>query len=154
MKSSTYSSSAQTRETNATGTNAVEENFSKEPAFNDADLLRYSQDQSLFPSSKLHSRSVSHVAVNFISSCMEPIPQKRTTAEAGMKHEWIKHQLSTGLTQPSAITTNETPFTGDSAPENYLSWLTQPVLHAQQMHIRPPSGYQLPANRPFVPTPK
>jgi hypothetical protein len=53
-------------------------------------LFRYVQNPDLFPLDVLHTHNVGDLVIDFIKLAMQPLPEKRMTAQAGLNHRWIK----------------------------------------------------------------
>jgi hypothetical protein len=53
-------------------------------------LFRYVQNPDLFPLDVLHAHNIGDLIIDFIKLAMQPLPEKRMTAQAGLNHGWIK----------------------------------------------------------------
>jgi serine/threonine protein kinase len=89
----------------------------KEPSSNDAQaadmwslgeltfhmgrLFRYVQDPQSFPSAPLHAHTVSLSGLDFITSTMTPAPEKCSTAEIALQHNWMEPYRSSSPRPPS-----------------------------------------------------
>jgi serine/threonine protein kinase len=100
-------------------------------------LLTYIQNPKTFPSATLRAHNVSELALEFISSAMEPSPKARMTAEGALDHKWMKQFMSETQTPASSPNESNFPPVIDSPSEELASWSTISSSGIQQTTIKP-----------------
>jgi WD40 repeat protein len=107
--------------------------MTKQPVFKSIGLLaRYATQNHSFPSTDLLAHNVSTPGQNFISSLMVPAPEKRLTAEAARRHQWMTRYFPSAI-QPSPLpqSTSIVSTTG-SITEVLASWNSISISNSPQ----------------------
>jgi serine/threonine protein kinase len=130
--------------------------LTKQPTFrNLGHLHNYVQNPEIFPFAILRAHSVGDSALDFILSAMEPLPEKRTTAQGALSHRWIKTYVLENPTPTLSFESRRTSLEMESLSEQLGVWtvfptssdpqpqttkpVTQPVEDMSSEHLSP--GY-------------
>lgn len=97
--------------------------ITKLPAFKNMGLLHnYTQDPSSFPSVTLRLHNVSDSALDFILSTMNPLPEKRITADLALNHPWVESYKPEMLIPTSSLQNHRASLDVDSLSEQLGEW--------------------------------
>jgi serine/threonine protein kinase len=97
--------------------------LAKQPTFRSLALLHnYVQNPTTFPSAVLRVHNISDSALDFILSAMEPLPEKRITAQHALSHGWIKIYVPENPTPTLSFEIRRTSLAVDSLSEQLGAW--------------------------------
>ena len=95
--------------------------FTKQPTFKNLGLLHnYIRNPSAFPMTALRDRRATDLALDFIVALMDPLPEKRMTAQSALIHPWLEPYKP--AKPSSAISSEDQRASSDSLSEPLGQW--------------------------------